>query len=140
MALSVYYKGNIVAKNGFAAVNWLERNNKVSYVEWCPTGVKIGLNEKPIVIHQKDGDLAAFTKSVVTVGNNTAIPRVFHERISKKFDLMYSQRSFIHWYLYEGVEEGDFAEARENLGFLYKDYLDVLQEISTDRAGSRDEY
>ena len=29
----------------------------------------------------------------------------------------------MHWYVGEGMEEGEFAE-REDLGFLEKDYLD----------------
>ena len=100
----------------------------------------MGINGKPIVIHQKDGDFAPSQISAVMVGNNTAISRVFDERISKKFDLMYSQRSFVHWYLNEGMEESEFVDAREDLAFLEKDYLDILEEVSTDRAGSKDEY
>ena len=40
------------------------------------------------------------------IGDNTAISRVFNERISKKYDLMYSQKAFVHWYVGEDMEEG----------------------------------
>jgi len=69
------------------------------------------------------------------IANNTGIARVFTKRIAQKYDLMYSQRAFVHWYVGEGMEEGEFAEAREDLGFLEKDYLDVLSEQPTDDAG-----
>ncbi len=47
--------------------------------------------------------------------------------------MMYSQRAFVHWYIEEGMEEGEFAEAREDSGFLEMDYLamDVLTEETT---------
>ena len=46
------------------------------------------------------------------IGNNTAISRVFSERISKKYDLMYSQRAFVHWYVGEGMEEGELRKEK----------------------------
>jgi len=52
---------------------------------------------------------------------------------------MYSQRAFVHWYVGEGMEEGEFAEAREDLGFLEKDYLDVLNEQPTDNEQGNNE-
>merc|ERR1712014_314585 len=52
--------------------------------------------------------------------------------ISMKCDMMYSQRAYVHWYVGEGMEEGEFSEAREDLGFLEKDYLDVVTEQASD--------
>jgi len=84
----------------------------------------------------EDDDIAPAQRNVVMIGNNTAIKRVFVDRISKKYDLMYSQRAFVHWFVGEGMEEGEFAEAREDLGFLEKDFMDVLSEQATDDAGN----
>ena len=47
------------------------------------------------------------------ISNSTAIAEVF-SRIDHKFDLMYSKRAFVHHYVGEGMEEGEFSEARED--------------------------
>merc|ERR1712110_153759 len=122
-----------------ATVQWLKQNNKISFVEWCPTGFKIGLNEVPAA--KIEGDVMAPAKRNVTmIGNNVAVSRVFTERINKKYDMMYSQRAFVHWYVGEGMEEGEFSEAREDLGFLEKDYLDVLSGGSSDEDAEDDAF
>lgn len=126
MACSLNYRGNIKESEINSAVSKLKNQKGINFVNWCPTGFKKGMNDSEPV-SPEGSVMAQSNKSLCAIANTTSISEVFN-RIDRKFDLMFEKKAFVHWYVSEGMEEGEFTDARDDLAALEKDYENIGNE------------
>ncbi|XP_061713856.1 tubulin alpha chain-like [Cydia pomonella] len=123
MACCLLFRGDVNPNDINSSINQIKSMKNIRFVSWSPTGFKIGLNYQP-PLTVPGGDLAALQRAVVMVSNSSAI-KVAWERITKKFSLMYAKRAFVHHYVGEGLEEGEFKNALQNVKALSNDYREM---------------
>ena len=77
--------------------------------------------------------------AVTFIGNSTDIQEMF-KRVSEEleFTVIFRRKTFLHWYIGEGMDEMEFTETKSNLSVLvikYQNYKDA----STDDKGEEEE-
>jgi tubulin alpha len=120
MACCMMYRGDVVPKDVNAAVAVIKSKTTIKFVEWCPTGFKVGINYQPPTVIP-GGDLAKVQRALLMVSNSTAVVDAW-TNMGKIFDVMLANRAFLHIFVADGMEEQEFGESRGKIQALEADY------------------
>ena len=86
MACCMLYRGDVVPKDVNASIATIKTKRTIQFVDWCPTGFKVGINYQPPTV-VPGGDLAKVQRAVCMLSNTTAIAEAW-ARLDHKFDLV----------------------------------------------------
>ena len=63
VACALLYRGDVVPKDAQAAIATIKTKRTIQFVDWCPTGFKLGICNEPSA-YVPGGDLAKTTRSL----------------------------------------------------------------------------
>ena len=72
MAICLLYRGDVVPRDVNASIAKLKKQSTIQFVDWCPTGFKVGINYQPPTV-VPGGDLAKLNRAVSCLSNTTAV-------------------------------------------------------------------
>jgi len=123
MAICLLYRGDTVLKDVQATIYNIKRSRHIQFTDWVPTGIKVGINSQPPT-HLQNSLISKQPRALCALANNTAIIETW-SNLAYKYDLLYSRRAFVYWFINEGMESDEFTEAREDLAALMKSYEEI---------------
>ena len=63
MACCLLYRGNVIPKDVSAAITQIKTKRTIQFVDWCPTGFKVGINDQPPTVFP-GGEVAKVQRAV----------------------------------------------------------------------------
>ncbi|KAF8564367.1 hypothetical protein P879_08985 [Paragonimus westermani] len=124
MACVLSFRGPMAPRLVNRALSRIKATPHMEFADWCPTGVKANLVTQPPILMVHYSHLAPTDCSATMLANTTAIRSVW-ATVGVKFDMMFSRRCFLHWFLKDGLEESEMKEARETLASIEQDYREI---------------
>ena len=123
ISINLMYKGDIILNEINIALKYFKERKKIKFYESIYSGFKYGINNQPIKI-LKNRNIGKILRNVCLLYNSTNIKEIFKD-IKKEFDLIYSNKAFLHWYYAEGITSGSEIEAKFNIESIISDYNEL---------------
>jgi tubulin alpha len=133
VAFGLMYRGDVLPKDVSDAIFAIKTKRTVRFVDWCPTGFKIGITYEP-PRGFPGGGCKNVGRSVCSFVNTNALVGAWGT-VGHKCDLLLAKRAFVHWYVGEGLDEAELVSSREDLKLLERDY----EEIDADTIWGNDD-
>ncbi|XP_036116891.1 tubulin beta-2A chain-like [Molossus molossus] len=135
LTVAAVFRGSVSMKEVDEQMFNMQNKDSSCFVEWIPNNVQTAVCDIPP---------RGLKTSAAFIGNSTAIQGLF-KRISEQFVAMFRRKAFLHWYVGEGMDEGEFTEAESNVSDLvseYQQYQDAVayeQEFPEEEEGEGEE-
>ncbi|XP_055907740.1 tubulin alpha-1C chain-like [Eupeodes corollae] len=123
MSCVLLYRGNVESSEINSSIKIMKSRGCLNFVDWSPTGFKIGLNSMPPCAVY-GGDIGPTDRAMMALTNNTAV-KIAWCRMLSKYNQLFNRRAFLHHFMSEGLEESTFREASEDICSLISDYQEV---------------
>jgi tubulin alpha len=88
MACCMLYRGDVVPKDVNAAITTIKMKRIIQFVDWCPTGFKVGINYQPPTV-VPGGDLAKVQRAVCMLSSTTVIAGMSYRLICLSIDVYF---------------------------------------------------
>lgn len=110
----LFYRGDFSISEVHNAVYHIRHTFNSPFVKWVPTGLKTASSSRKMIHGSYSNVYMDARRSLLKITNHTVIAD-FQMKILQKFAAMYERKDYVHWYCSEGMEEGQFVDAQENL-------------------------
>eukprot|EP00108_Taenia_solium_P003327 TsM_000422600 transcript=TsM_000422600 gene=TsM_000422600 len=136
----LFYRGNACVREVNACIDEMRSSNRLPFVDWCPTGFKVGISYQPMTIIEASR-IGPSDTSVMALHNSTLFRTPLHE-LTKAVETLLQRNAFLHWYMAEGLEREEIENSLGGLKKLEADYNSFInasleQKFSAERVARR---
>ncbi|EUB56931.1 Tubulin alpha chain [Echinococcus granulosus] len=116
----LFYRGNASVRDVNTCIDEMRSSNRLPFVDWCPTGFKVGISYQPMTTIEASR-IGPSDTSVMALHNSTLFRTPLHE-LTQAVETLLKRNAFLHWYKAEGLESDEIENALGGLKKLEADY------------------